>query len=582
MASWRAGFWVLGLTAGCGSGSGGKTMSAEGGVAVDAALADAAAVAGDATTVLFADARPDVAPDLPPLPPASLRLLMPGKPRLAGAGVSTCSHGPRSSETGSWCAFVKILDAGDGGEIHELWVMNATRLTAGEDVPCDGSSPHCRRLHPNLWTGGALGGPLYPYDDQFHGDTLIFYAGGISMKPDGIYQGPIWAWRPGWAEARVISGDKGLMCFGHPRAEVAFCVENVFQGPPIQFDLRAGALVDGPNDLTVLAQAVRPWKGNEIAWHAEFSPDGKHFAISVQEPSTGGEVLHTGKTAELGKTKLKEIAYDATSWRISLDGQKIYYLQNFVSEPKPGGKLMMADFPDGTNQVLLQERVAEFQLLGDPGTVDRGLGLYQDKNMGLAAFRVMADRRRPDQLVTVAENVDGVYLSPDGRYGLFIQVDPSGFFEQVHMASTDGKESCVLNALPESEVFSMHFLDDSSMVFWSEINTTIADGVGEGWLARTAGCAGKQRYAPKVDFVTTVKDRVAIIAHTPKDQIRYQLEHARIGPGPAPVSMPVLIRDNADPVLVPVSDHRSTHLMFQVPDAPPEMQGIYLYGPIAH
>lgn len=580
MASWRAGIWVLGLAAGCGSGSGGKATTPEGGAPVDAALADAALLPADAASI--ADLRPDAAPDLPPLPPAALRLLMPGKPRLAGTGISTCSHGPRSAETGTWCAFVKILDGGDGGQIHELWVMNASRVAAGENVPCDGSSPHCRRLHPSLWTGGALGGPIYPYDDQFTGDTLIFYAGGISMKPDGIYQGPVWAWRPGWAEARVISGDKGLFCFGHPRAEVAWCVENVFQGPPIQFDLRAGSLVDGPNNLPVLAAGVQPWKGNEIAWHAEFSADGKHFAISVKEPSTDGEVLHTGKTAELGKTKLKEIAYNATSWRISLDGQKIYWLQNFVSEPRPGGKLMMADFPDGTNATLLQERVAEFQLLGDPGTVDRGLGIYQDKDMGVATFKVMADRRRPDQLVTLVEKTDGVFLSPDGRYGLFIQVDPTGFFEQVHLASTDGKEKCVLNSRPESEVFSMHFLDDSSMVFWSEINTTIPDGVGEGWLARTAGCADKQRYAPKVDFVTTVKDRLAVIAYHPKDQIFYQLEHARIGLGPNPVSMPVPIRDNTDPVIVPVSDHRSTHLMFQVPDGPPEMQGIYLYGPIAH
>jgi hypothetical protein len=576
MASWRAGVSVLALVAGCGGGSGGKAAPADAaGAVVDAAAADAT---GDAAAVPVPT---DAGPDLPPLAPASLRLLMPGKPRLTGTGASTCSSGPRSAESGTWCAFAKTIDAGDGGQISELWVINMTRMIAGENVPCDGSSPHCRRMHANVWTGGALGGPFYPYDDHFDGDTLIFYAGGVSTKPDGLYQGPIWAWRPGWAEPRVISSDKGLMCFGHPSADVAYCVENVFQGP-VQFDLRAGTLVDGPNNLPLLATGVRPWKGNEIAWHAEFSPDGKHFAISVQEPSTEGEVLHIGATADLGKVALKELAYNATYWRISLDGKKIYYLQGFASEPQPGGALMMADFPEGTNRVQLHPKVAEYQLLGEPGTVDRGLGLYVDRSMGASTFRVMADRTRPLELVTVAEKVDDVFVSPDGRYGLFIQVDEATGFEKIKMASTDGKESCTLNALPESEVFSMHFLDDSSMVFWSEINPSIDDGVGQGWLARTAGCTGKQKYADKVDFITTLKDRVAIVAHTPKDDVWYALEHARIGTGAMPLSMPVPIRAGADLILAPISDQRSTHLLFQVPDGPPEMQGIYLYGPIAH
>ena len=137
-------------------------------------------------------------------------------------------------------------------------------------------------------------------------------------------------------------------------------------------------------------------------------------------------------------------------------------------------------------------------------------------------------------------------------------------------------------ALPESEVFGLHFLDDSSLVMWSEINATIADGVAEGWLAHTDGCADKQRYAEKVDFVTTVKDRIAIFGHTPKDQVRYLLEHARIDQGAKPVSGATVIRDQTDATIAFISDQRSTHLLVQVPDGPPEMQGVYLYGPIEH
>ena len=569
MSSGRAGIVVLGFIAACGS-SGGKVSSPDAGPA-DAAAADA----------LVPDAAPDVTPDLPPLPPASLRTLLPGSARLVGNGPTTCSHGPLSTKNGPWCAFTKAIANGDAGEIDELWVIDAGRVTAGESVPCDGSSPRCRRLHPGLWTGGALGGPLFPYDDHFEGDTLIFYAGGISTVPDGIYQGPVWAWRPDWAEPRVISGDKGLFCFGHLTAPVAFCVENVFQGPPVQFDLRAGTLADAAGPLPKLAAGIHPYLAGEIAWHAEFSPDGTLFALSAPEPSTDGEVLHVGRTADLGQAALKEIAYNATAWRISLDGKKIYYLKDFVTGPTPGGKLVMADFPAGTGAVILQEKVAQFQLLGEPGEIDRGLGIYQDKAMGVAKFRVIADRDHPEQVVTVVDGVDDVFTSPDGRYGAFVTEDANGF-ERVNLATTDGKQTCVLNATPESEVFALHFLDDSSLVFWSEISNAIGDGVPEGWLARTAGCADKQRYAEKADFVTTVKDRIALVAFTPKDEIRYTLQHARIGGGPKPVSMPATIRAQSDGLVATLSDARSTFVMFQVVDGPPEMQGIYLYGPIEH
>jgi hypothetical protein len=182
-------------------------------------------------------------------------------------------------------------------------------------------------------------------------------------------------------------------------------------------------------------------------------------------------------------------------------------------------------------------------------------------------------------VVTVAEGVDDVFTSPDGRYGLFVREDANGY-ERVNLASTDGKQTCELNAMQESEVFGLHFLDDSSLVFWSEISNTIADGVPEGWLARTAGCADKQKYADKVDFVSTVKDRIALIAHTPKDEVRYVLEHARIGTGAKPISTPVLIGAQSDGLVVTVSDERSTHVLYQVPEGP--MQGVYIYGPLEH
>jgi hypothetical protein len=521
----------------------------------------------------------DAGSDLPPLAAPSVRLLLPGSARLAGEGPTTCSHGvPASGDV--WCAFTTTgANGADAGMKTELWVIDATRA-AGETIACDGSSPHCRRLHADLWTGGALGGPLFPSDDHFDGDTLIFYAGGISSVPDGVYQGPVWAWRPAWSEPRVISSTKGLLCFGHERAAVAYCVENVMMGPPIQFDLRAGLLADAAGELPLLAVGVRPWKEGEIAWHAEFSPDGAQFALSVVEPSTGGESLHVGATAELGKKPLRELAYDATAWRIALDGKKLYYLQGFTSTPKPGGKLVMADFPSGANPVALQTGVASFFLLGEPGSVDRGLGFFQDRTAEGGTFRVMADRAQPAHVTTVVPMIDDVGPSPDGRFVLYTREDAQGF-EKVFLARTDGAGECMLNALAEGEIFGLHFLDDARLVFWSEIDMSSGDGVAEGWVASTADCKQRQRYAPKSAFVTTIDDHIVIFGHpSPTGEFRYVLEHARIGNGPGPISPPTVVLDRTDATIAAFSDSRAIHLLVQVVDGPAESQGIYLYGPL--
>jgi hypothetical protein len=341
--------------------------------------------------------------------------------------------------------------------------------------------------------------------------------------------------------------------------------------------------VDGANDLPLLAVGVRPWKSDQIAWHAEFSPDGTQFAISAVEPSTAGEVLQVGSTAELGKKALREIAYDATAWRISLDGKKIYYLKGFVSDPAPAGKLVMADFPSGANPVTLQTGVASFFPLGEPGQIDRGLGFFQDQDplTRQGTFRVMSDRAQPAKVVTVVEHVDDVGPSPDGRYLLYTREDAQGF-EKTYLARADGQGSCLLNALPEGELFGLHFLDDGHLVFWNEIDMTSADGVAQGWVASSEGCASKQRYAEKSAFVTTIADRIAVFGHNPMGDIRYVLEHAHIGPGPMPVSASMVIRGQTDATIAAVSDQRSTNLMVQVVDGPPDMQGIYFYGPIAY
>jgi hypothetical protein len=192
----------------------------------------------------------------------------------------------------------------------------------------------------------------------------------------------------------------------------------------------------------------------------------------------------------------------------------------------------------------------------------------------------MADRNQPGALVTVVEGVHEVGLAPDGRTVLFIKDSPLGL-EQIFLARTDGGGACLVNALPEGEAFGLHFTDDASLLFWSEIDMSIEDGVPQGWVARTDGCAGKQKYADKADFITTIRSRIALFGHTPKDEIRYVLEHARITPGAQPVTGATTIRDQTDGLIAVIDGERAVYLLVQVPDGPLEGQGVYLYGPVA-
>src|SRR5205085_12683758 len=112
-----------------------------------------------------------------------------------------------------WCAFSRPLPgASPGGTTGELWVLNVSKALAGTVPICDGSSADCVRLTAALWTGTAVYGDSHPSAHRFEGDTLIFHAG-ATPGPHDPYQGPIWAWRPGWKQPRQLTGPRGLLCW---------------------------------------------------------------------------------------------------------------------------------------------------------------------------------------------------------------------------------------------------------------------------------------------------------------------------------------------------------------------------------
>ena len=182
-----------------------------------------------------------------PADPRLTRKIVDGVAGLVGGDWASCTHAPGATSD-RWCAFSKSLAPAPG---TELWVINLSEAVRGAIPVCNGSSSACVKLTANLWTGTPLWGPFHPSTHRFEGDTLLYHA---DQAPGGRepYQGAVWAWRPGWAAPRKITGDRGLQCHVEHRSTAAFCLDNAvaerdpaspFDRPYLrEFDLLAGKL----------------------------------------------------------------------------------------------------------------------------------------------------------------------------------------------------------------------------------------------------------------------------------------------------------------------------------------------------
>ena len=137
--------------------------------------------------------------------PPELRLLVPGAARLAGwSGSGACSQGDPRRPTGTATA-PSIGPTPEDALRTELWVIDVTRVMAGEAVACDGSSSGCLRMTDRLFTELRIGSMSHPEAHRFEGDTLFFLAEEHPEANRDRYEGFVWAWRPGWAEAPASS-----------------------------------------------------------------------------------------------------------------------------------------------------------------------------------------------------------------------------------------------------------------------------------------------------------------------------------------------------------------------------------------
>ncbi len=465
---------------------------------------------GGGKTPGTADAR--INPDLPPVSVnTAAKRIVPGRARLVGGGLSSCSNQvPASGNGDRWCAYSQ---PGASLGATELWVINLTKAVAG-DVKCDGSSLDCRKLSSDLWTGTPQDGPVYPFSDRFDGDTLIFHADTKSGQSD-LYDGPVYAWRPGWQKPRVISSKHGITCSGHARTDVAWCIDNISAPDvtPVRFDILAGRLAD--SDTSQLPKVARPTpvRSNQASqWRGNFNRAGDYFAYS-----TGGatiserEALFVMKTEDTGNPdKYTKVGDGISRWQISADGKRWYYYRNYnySVEGDPAGTFTMADFPGGANETTLAGKVGAYILLNDGTDVDRGIGLFVNVAVGKGALKLLKDTNKKDELITVASNIASASMSRDLRYTMFAkEFDSVDDTSDAYIAKNDGSGSCTLtSALTTDSSFGATFNTSAGLTFWAD-KVDVSLGLGEGWLANPDGCSGKKKFATNVDFWFAVGDQ---------------------------------------------------------------------------
>jgi hypothetical protein len=442
--------------------------------------------------------------------------LFPAGAALLGRHATGCSQGqaPAGTAVSRWCA-VSVPGAAAGR--LELWVINVSAAAApGADVRCDGTSPDCLRLSEDLFGDTPPDGPAYPTSHEFHGDTLIYYADNDSQGFD-LYQGPVYAWRPGWPAGRAITGRKGVLCAAHQRAPVAVCIENLsdISSESISWDLHAGPVDGGPTKKLATIYPFHPDTGASQS-DAAFTQQGDYLLYSTPPSPTGQETLYQVKTSEIGAVAPTMVGAGLSHWNVNAAGTQLYYLRDHRYLPgEPSGMLHTSAFPAGGgerrvagSQLRAEDAgLAVYQVLVDAKGSDGGLGFLSNLTPGRADYRVLNDPAGSyDDPANVTTVITDMLLA---RLPVFSQGLGHALFTRngddfvgttdAWVVKRDGTGACALTTSVASWLFGYPFVSEGGLVMWADNYDQLTDA-GEGWLANADGCSDKRRFAVGIDY----------------------------------------------------------------------------------
>jgi hypothetical protein len=489
-------------------------------------IADAPKV--DGSTGVFGDTpsvMPEVLPPPPPPPinPAAVKLVGDGWEMLGTHGTG-CSHGMPSRAVGGprWCA---ISRTGARLGARELWVINATKAFAAPGtVKCETSNPDCLKISEELFSSRPADGPRYPTSHRFYGETLLFYASATSA-PSDLFRGTALAWQPGWPAAKPISANNATLCSGHSRANVAWCIVNVTgldEGQTLTWDEHVGDINNGPMPKISTVYPTHPQTQASQA-DSLFTVMGDYYAWST--PPNGGsatsappESLWYIKTADIKPGVAPagiKVADGISNFTVNYDNTKYFYMRqyNYNTDGSPSGTLYMADFPAGTNEVMLASAnipsgntkgVGAYRMLIDQDGAGKGIGFLTDVVLGKGNYKILkdpADLVSPTAVINVINGSLGLPL-PSGNlihsYYATTQADMIATTDS-NVTKNDGTVGCSLQSQPTSALFGFPFTKSAALAFWMD-NYDQATDSGQGWMASAANCQGKRMFTSNVDY----------------------------------------------------------------------------------
>jgi hypothetical protein len=415
---------------------------------------------------------------------------------------------------------------------------------------------------------------------------LIFHADAPADVREP-YEGPVYAWRPGWAAARRISSERGVTCTGHRLSSAVYCVDaldgvfdsDVFEPPEWHsFDLLAGLLDDATGEPLRLVERIVLADGDAQAFQAHILRSGDRLAYSSVLADGTQQTLRS--VALGGEAPLDPIVVieDATQWEIAHDGTVAYVLRGFSTTTRLG-ELALVDFPSGANIRSVATNVTHIDLVGafDNLLANTDLGFGYDRSTPDGeAFEFISDRAQPDEPRTIAIEVEGLRVSPDGAHTLFHQIAGDAW-PVATVAKNDGSGKCVLNSALTAETYGSRFTTDGTRVLWVEYGRS---GSEEGWSADPTNCQAKAKFGDWVLGYAVAGDFVIFEGGDEADSTSY-LQYARLPNDPTVAEVtPLVVHEGPKYPFLALADNESTYIVFARSGDTAEQQGLFVHGPL--
>jgi hypothetical protein len=517
--------------------------------------------------------------------------LVAGRAALEGDTYDSCSNAI-AAQGDRWCAFSRVVS--DTDTRTELWVLNFTKTAAsGTVAACDGTSPDCLLLSRDLWVGFQIWGDSQPVVHRFEGDTLIFHAGPAPGMRDP-YEGGIWAWRPGWQQARLLT-DHGVFCFGNPRSASIACVANAkidkdpsdpFSIPyHREFDLVAGVLGDQEGGAGMLPNVAHVTHApNDLNWRLRFSPNGEYLAYSSVGTLGAPEILKVVMMSDPGSAQAAPVLTDVAEWEIAHDGKSIYFLAGYDRSQGTAatGTLKVADFPTGANGTELTTMVRSFQLVGAFDQVfkpeDRGLVAVTSVPGGQQPI-LMLHPRAPADVFALDPAAVSVEVASDLRHSTYFKSVLGN--PLIMVTHNDGSSACQLTADSKAESYAAGFTPSAASVVWIE-RLRRGTRSEQGWRARPEDCGARIQFGDHVLDYQLAGDDFVVFQGSDATSSSWWLEYTRLhGNADGSSPLPTVIKEHPDVNVHVISDAAGAWIVFSVlPQATEPEPGLYVHGPL--